>query len=83
MYESVGLAGMSDRSREDSAATAVAAAGNSNRDLRIAQVINLDLPIADDGSGEVCRSNVKLSSQYEGDLESAGHSNTTSAASAV
>ena len=50
VYKIVELVGTSDSSWEEEAATAVATAGHSLRDLRIAHVTDLDLQIADDGS---------------------------------
>ena len=66
VYKIVELVGTSDSSWEDAAASAVATAGKSLRDLRIAQVTDLDLQIADDGSIAAFRAKVKLSFKHEG-----------------
>jgi flavin-binding protein dodecin len=65
VYKIVELVGTSDSSWEDAAATAVAAAGSSLRDLRVAEVTTLDLQIADDGSIAAYRAKVKLSFKHE------------------
>jgi flavin-binding protein dodecin len=68
VYKIVELVGTSDISWEDAASTAVAMAGDSIRDLRVAQVTDLDLQIADDGSVAAYRAKVKLSFKHEGGL---------------
>ena len=68
VYKIVELVGTSDVSWEDAASTAVAMAGDSLRDLRVAQVTDLDLQIADDGSVAAYRAKVKLSFKHEGDV---------------
>ena len=68
VYKIVELVGTSDISCEDAASTAVAMAGDSIRDLRVAQVTDLDLQIADDGSVAAYRAKVKLSFKHEGGL---------------
>ena len=65
VYKIVELVGTSETSWEDAATTAVATAGDSLRDLRIAQVTDLDLQIADDGSVAAYRTRVKLSFKHE------------------
>ncbi len=65
VYKIVELVGTSDSSWEDAAATAVAAAGDSLRDLRVAAVTDLDMQIADDGSIAAYRVKVKLSFKHE------------------
>jgi len=65
VYKIVELVGTSDSSWEEAAASAVAAAGQSIRDLRIAQVSDLDLQIAEDGSIAAYRARVKLSFKHE------------------
>ena len=65
VYKIVELVGTSDSSWEDAALTAVNAAGYSLRDLRIAEVEQLDLQIADDGSIASFRTKVKLSFKHE------------------
>ncbi len=65
VYKIVELVGTSDSSWEDAALTAVSAAGDSLRDLRIAEVEKLDLQIADDGSIAAFRTKVKQSFKHE------------------
>jgi flavin-binding protein dodecin len=65
VYKIVELVGTSETSWEDAATTAVATAGGSLRDLRIAQVTELDLQIAEDGSVAAYRTRVKLSFKHE------------------
>lgn len=66
VYKIVELVGTSDSSWEEAAASAVATAGHSIRDLRIAEVTDLDMHIADDGSVAAYRARVKLSFKHEG-----------------
>ena len=66
VYKIVELVGTSDNSWEDAAASAVATAGESLRDLRIAKVTELDLQLAEDGSVAAYRTKVKLSFKHEG-----------------
>ena len=68
VYKIVELVGTSDISWEDAASTVVATAGDSIRDLRVAQVTDLDLQIADDGSVAAYRAKVKLSFKHEGGI---------------
>ena len=65
VYKIVELVGTSESSWEDAAATAVVAAGDSLRDLRVAEIVDLDMQIADDGSIAAYRSKVKLSFKHE------------------
>ena len=65
VYKIVELVGTSDSSWEDAASTAVATAGESLRDLRIAKVTELDLQLAEDGSVAAYRTKVKLSFKHE------------------
>ena len=65
VYKIVELVGTSDSSWEDAASTAVATAGESLRDLRIARVTELDLQLAEDGSVAAYRTKVKLSFKHE------------------
>lgn len=68
VYKIVELVGTSETSWEEAASTAVATAGSSLRDLRVAEVTDLDLQIADDGSIAAYRTKVKLSFKHEGSL---------------
>ncbi len=65
VYKVIELVGTSTDSWEKAAAAAVARAGESLRDLRIAEVVNLDMHIKD-GVVETYRAKVKVSFKYEG-----------------
>ncbi len=65
VYKVIELVGTSTESWEKAAAAAVARAGESLRDLRIAEVVNLDMHIKD-GVVETDRAKVKVSFKYEG-----------------
>ena len=60
VYKIIEMVGSSQVSWEDATQNAVKAAGLSLRDLRIAEVITLDMKI-EDGVGAIFRSRVKLS----------------------
>jgi flavin-binding protein dodecin len=66
VYKVVELVGTSTESWEEAAKNAVAKASKSIRDLRIAEVSELDMQLEDD---EVIayRAKVKLSFKYQGD----------------
>jgi flavin-binding protein dodecin len=64
-YKVIELIGTSAKSWEDAAATAVATASKSVRDLRIAEVSELDLQIGDDGSVTGYRAKVRVSFKHE------------------
>ncbi len=66
VYKVVELVGTSDKSWEKAAAAAVERAGKSIRDLRIAEIAELDMQIKD-GKIETYRAKVKLSFKYEED----------------
>ncbi|HEV3452452.1 MAG TPA: dodecin family protein [Acidimicrobiia bacterium] len=65
VYKVIELVGTSSDSWEKAAAAAVSQAGRSLRDLRVAEVSELDLTIED---GEVAsyRAKLKVSFKYEG-----------------
>ena len=65
VYKIIELVGTSTESWEKAAAAAVERAGKSLRDLRIAEVAELDLLI-DKGKVEAYRAKVKVSFKYEG-----------------
>ena len=65
VYKVIELVGTSTESWEKAAATAVQAAAASLRDLRIAEVVNLDMHIKD-GKVEAYRAKVKVSFKFEG-----------------
>ena len=65
VYKVIELVGTSSDSWEKATAAAVARAGQSLRDLRIAEVSQLDVQIRD-GKVETYRAKVKLSFKFEG-----------------
>jgi flavin-binding protein dodecin len=65
VYKVIELVGTSTDSWEKAAAAAVKQAAKSLRDLRIAEVAQLDLQIAD-GKVQAYRAKVKVSFKYEG-----------------
>lgn len=66
VYKVVELVGTSNESWEKAAAAAVERAGQSLRDLRIAEVVLLDMQVKD-GKVDTYRAKVKLSFKYEGE----------------
>ena len=65
MYTIVELVGTSTESWEQAAAAAVKKASKSLRNLRIAEVVELDMQI-DEGRVAAYRAKVKVSFKYEG-----------------
>jgi flavin-binding protein dodecin len=65
VYKVVELVGTSTQSWEKAAAAAIERASKSLRDLRIAEVTDLDMQIKD-GEVESYRAKVKVSFKYEG-----------------
>jgi flavin-binding protein dodecin len=65
VYKIIELVGTSTKSWEDAAKTAVERAAKSLRDLRIAEVVELDMHI-EDGKVEAYRAKLKVSFKYEG-----------------
>jgi flavin-binding protein dodecin len=65
VYKIIELVGTSTESWEKAAAAAVARAGESLRDLRIAEISQLDMQI-EDGKVKAYRAKVKVSFKYEG-----------------
>ena len=66
VYKVVELVGTSEESWEDAAKTAVETAGQSLRNLRIAEVSELDMAIGDDGTVKSYRAKVRVSFKHEG-----------------
>ena len=66
VYKIIELVGTSTELWEKAAAAAVERASKSLRDLRIAEVAQLDMQISD-GKVEAYRAKVKVSFKYEGD----------------
>ena len=65
VYKIIELVGTSTVSWEKAAATAVEKAGQHLRDLRIAEVVQLDMHLKD-GKVESYRAKVKVSFKYQG-----------------
>lgn len=65
VYKVIELVGTSKESWEKAAAAAVAKAGKTLRDLRVAEVGRLDLQLRD-GKVEAYRARVSVSFKYEG-----------------
>ena len=66
VYKVVELVGTSDKSWEEAAKAAVETASKSLRDLRIAEVIQLDMHM-EDGKVKNYRAKVKVSFKYHGE----------------
>ena len=64
VYKVIELVGTSQKSWEEAAKTAVERAGEHLRDLRIAEVVELDMQIKD-GKVDTYRAKVKVSFKYE------------------
>ena len=64
IYRITELVGTSKKSWEDAAANAVSAASKTLRDLRVAEVIKLDM-VVDDGKIAAYRARVALSFKYD------------------
>ena len=65
VYKVIELVGTSTESWEKAAAAAVTLASKSLRDLRIAEVVELDMQLAD-GKVSAYRARVKVSFKFEG-----------------
>ncbi len=65
VYKVIELVGTSSESWEMAAAAAIERAGQSLRNMRIAEVVELDVQIKD-GKIEAYRAQVKVSFKYEG-----------------
>jgi len=65
VYKVIELVGTSTESWEKAAAAAVERAAQSLRDLRIAEVVELDMQL-EDGQVKAYRARVKVSFKYEG-----------------
>ncbi len=65
VYKMIELVGTSTESWEKAASAAVARAGQSLRDLRVAEVAELDMQIKD-GKVDTYRAKVKVSFKFEG-----------------
>ena len=67
VYKVVELVGTSTESWEKAARAAVERAGKTLRDLRVAEISQLDMQL-NNGKVEVYRAKVKLSFKYEGEM---------------
>jgi dodecin len=65
VYKVIELVGTSTKSWEDAAKNAVERAAKSLRDLRVAEVVELDMQL-DNGKVEAYRAKVNVSFKYEG-----------------
>ena len=65
VYKVIELVGTSGESWEKAAAAAIERAGQSLRDMRIGEVVELDVQIKD-GRIEAYRAKIKVSFKYEG-----------------
>jgi len=66
VYKFIEVAGTSTESWEKAAAAAVKLASKTLRDLRVAEITDLDM-VLKDGKVEAYRAKVKLSFRFEGD----------------
>jgi dodecin len=66
VYKVIELIGTSKDSWENAAAAAVSRAGESLRELRVAEVVQLDLQLDAQGKVEAYRAKLKVSFKYEG-----------------
>ncbi len=65
VYKVIELVGTSEESWEKAASAAVARAAGSLRELRVAEVVELDLQL-EEGQVKAYRARVKVSFKYEG-----------------
>lgn len=68
VYKIIELVGSSTESWEKAAEAALSRASKTLRDLRIAEVTQLDLHMGEDGKVESYRAKVKVSFKFEGPL---------------
>ena len=66
VYKFIELVGTSEESWEKAAAHAIETASHTLRDLRIAEVIKMDMQVSN-GKVVLYRTKLKLSSRYEGE----------------
>ena len=67
VYKVIELVGTSPDSWEAAAAAAIKMAAQSLRDLRIAEIKELDMQLDDDGTVKAYRAKVKVSFRYHGE----------------
>jgi hypothetical protein len=66
VYKVIELIGTSKESWEKAAATAVTRASKTLRDLRVAEVVKLDLQLDETGAIEAYRAKLNVSFKFEG-----------------
>jgi flavin-binding protein dodecin len=66
VYKVIEIVGTSTESWEKAARTAVERASQSLRDLRVVEVVELDMQLNNDGKVEAYRAKVKVSFKFEG-----------------
>lgn len=66
VYKVIELVGTSPESWEKAAASAVARAAKSLRDLRVAEISQLDMQLGEGGVVQAYRAKVKVSFKFEG-----------------
>jgi len=66
VYKIIELVGTSPTSWEDAAKAAVERASKSLRDLRVAEVVQLDMQLDSKGKVEAYRAKINVSFKYEG-----------------
>lgn len=67
IYKVIEIVGTSETSWEDATATAVATASRTLRDLRVAEVVEQDVTINEDGSVDQYRTRLSVSFKYQDD----------------
>jgi flavin-binding protein dodecin len=65
VYKVIELVGTSPEGWEKAAAAAVARAGRTLRDLRVAEISELDMQLGEDGEVTAYRAKVRVSFKYE------------------
>ena len=68
VYRVIDVIGTSTQSWEDAAATAVKTASRTLRDLRIAEVVEQDLQLEEQGGEIIFRTKLRLSFKYDAGL---------------
>jgi flavin-binding protein dodecin len=66
VYKVIELIGTSNKSWEEAAANAVERASKTLRDLRVAEVVKLDLQLDEKGKIEAYRAKLNVSFKFEG-----------------
>lgn len=67
VYKIIEIVGTSETSWEDATAAAIATASRTLRDLRVAEVLEQDVTINDDGTVDQYRTKLSLSFKYQED----------------